>query len=87
MISAVSVVFSLICRILINCSMFFDYQSALDYSFDHDTWLLYALFPFNTNSPIHQFIIITFGFLVPIGSITYSLMYGLSHRRRMQQRQ
>jgi hypothetical protein len=39
-ISFASVVFSLSCRILINTIMMFNFQEALDESFDNGTWLL-----------------------------------------------
>eukprot|EP00347_Sterkiella_histriomuscorum_P009766 403339976 len=77
MISLLSIITSLTCRIVINAIMMFDFNDLLNESFENGTWLF----------PIHQFIICTFGFVTPIGSITYSLMYGLSHRERMQKKQ
>ncbi|CDW91462.1 UNKNOWN [Stylonychia lemnae] len=37
--------------------------------------------------PIHQIISITLGFYLPIGAITYSLMYAFQQKKRLQNRQ
>eukprot|EP00347_Sterkiella_histriomuscorum_P019441 403341617 len=37
--------------------------------------------------PIHQVIALTLGFYLPIGAITYSLMYAFTQKKRLQERQ
>ena len=37
------------------------------------------------SSPVYNLIVFVFGYFIPMGTITYSLMYGIYHQRKIQQ--
>lgn len=77
LIASVSVIISLVARIGINILYSFDsVNDALDDSYTEDTWLF----------PISQLIVILLASLFPIASVIYSLMYALTHKKRMMKK-
>ena len=76
-IASISVIVSIVFRIGINVMYSIDsLNSALDISYADDTWLF----------PITQLITMLFASLFPIASVIYSLMYAISHKKRMIKR-
>jgi hypothetical protein len=76
-IASGSVIVSLVARIGINVLYSFDaVNDALDLSFEEDTWLF----------PLSQLFVGLFASLFPIGSVTYSLIYALTHKKRMMKK-
>jgi hypothetical protein len=74
---SVSIIVSIISRIVINTVYSIDeVNHALDVSFEEDTWLF----------PISQIISMLFASIFPIGSIIYSLMYAITHKKRLVKR-
>lgn len=76
-VASISVIVSIIARIGINVLYSFDSViDALDESYAADTWLF----------PLSQLFVILFASLFPIGSVTYSLIYALTHKKRMMKK-
>jgi hypothetical protein len=72
----IGVALSLFVRIVFNIFDLLSIKNELYDSYVEDTWLF----------PFHLIVIVIIGSLIPIGSITFSLLYGLRQRRKIRRR-
>jgi hypothetical protein len=73
-LASISILFSISARIFFVCIYEIDsLNEKFDDSFKNNTWLW----------PIMQFLTLIFASLVPVASIIYSLMYAITHKKRM----